>query len=127
MKNYDIIIIGSGFKAMITAYFALKKYKNILIIAKSEDIAGVMSPIKWKGGNFDKGYQKIWDENGNLKSDFSMENGKLNGIQKNYWENGKLKNEYDMKNNEPLSYYKSYTEDGKLKLTKKFKYGEEIK
>ena len=77
MKNYDIIIIGSGFKAMITAYFALRKYKNILIIAKSGDIAGVMSPIKWKGGNFDKGYQ-FFDglniEQKELLNDFIGEN-----------------------------------------------------
>lgn len=55
-NNFDIIIIGSGYRAMVTAYLALKKNKKILIVSKSKDLFGIMSPLKWQGGNFDKGY-----------------------------------------------------------------------
>ena len=55
-NNFDIIIIGSGYRAMVTAYLALKKNKKILIVSKSKDLFGIMRPLKWQGGNFDKGY-----------------------------------------------------------------------
>ena len=54
---FDIIIIGGGFRALVTAYLALKKNKKVLIISKSKKLHGIMSPLKWHGGNFDKGYQ----------------------------------------------------------------------
>lgn len=57
MKNYDLIIIGSGFRALITAYLGKKKYKKILIVSKSNNLAGVMEPINWDGTLIDKGYQ----------------------------------------------------------------------
>ena len=56
-KKFDIIIIGSGYRALVTAYLALKKKKKILIISKSKNLLGIMSPITWQGGEFDKGYQ----------------------------------------------------------------------
>ena len=57
-ENYfDIIIIGTGFRALVTSYLALKKNKKVLIISNSKDLSGVMGPITWKGGSFDKGYQ----------------------------------------------------------------------
>ena len=33
-NKYDIIIIGRGFKAMITAYAAVKQNQKVLIISK---------------------------------------------------------------------------------------------
>ena len=56
-NDYDIVIIGSGYRAMITAYLASKKNKKILIISKSKNISGIMDPIEWEGAKFDKGYQ----------------------------------------------------------------------
>ncbi len=56
-NKFDIIIIGSGYRALVTAYLALKKKKKILIISKSKNLLGIMSPITWQGGKFDKGYQ----------------------------------------------------------------------
>ena len=54
--NKKIIIIGSGFRAMMTAFYCLKKSNDVTLLSKNENIHGVMSPIKWLGGNFDKGY-----------------------------------------------------------------------
>ncbi len=56
-KNFDIVIIGSGFRALVTAYLALKKNKTVLIISKTKNMLGIMSPLSWQGGKFDKGYQ----------------------------------------------------------------------
>ena len=54
--NKKIIIIGSGFRAMMTAYYCLKMTKDVKIITNNNNLHGVMSPIQWLGGNFDKGY-----------------------------------------------------------------------
>ncbi len=55
-QNFDIVIIGSGYRAMVTAYLLLKKNKKVLIISKSKDLFGIMKPLNWKGGKFDKGF-----------------------------------------------------------------------
>ncbi len=54
--NKKIIIIGSGFRAMITAFYCLKYSNDVTLLSNTKNIHGVMSPIKWMGGNFDKGY-----------------------------------------------------------------------
>ena len=54
--NFDAVIIGSGYRAMVTAYLLLKKNKKILIISNSNNLSGIMSPLSWKGGKFDKGF-----------------------------------------------------------------------
>jgi len=54
--NKKIVIIGSGFRAMMTAFYCLKKSSDVTLLSNTENIHGVMSPIKWLGGNFDKGY-----------------------------------------------------------------------
>jgi len=54
--NKKIVIIGSGFRAMMTAFYCLKESKDVTLLSNSKNIHGVMSPIKWLGGNFDKGY-----------------------------------------------------------------------
>ena len=53
--NKKIIIIGSGFRAMMTAYYCLKMTKDVKIITNNNNLHGVMSPIQGLGGNFDKG------------------------------------------------------------------------
>ena len=55
-NNKKIVIIGSGFRALMTAFFCLKYSNDVSLISNNENIHGVMSPIKWLGGNFDKGY-----------------------------------------------------------------------
>ncbi len=56
--NKKVIILGGGFRSLITAAFCLDYTKNITIISRDEkNFHGVMSPIKVFGGNFDKGYQ----------------------------------------------------------------------
>lgn len=56
--NKKIIILGGGFRSLLTAAYYLNYTKNITIISKDEkNFHGVMSPIKIFGGNFDKGYQ----------------------------------------------------------------------
>ena len=57
MKDFDCVIIGSGFRAFITAYFCLKKNKKVLIVSNSKNLSGVLKPIKWDGALIDKGYQ----------------------------------------------------------------------
>jgi len=54
--NKKIIIIGSGFRAMMTAFYCLKETNDVTLLSNNKNIHGVMSPIKWLGGNFDKGY-----------------------------------------------------------------------
>lgn len=56
-NNKKIIILGNGFRAMISAFLLSKKYNDISIISNTENIHGIMSPILWEGGNFDRGYQ----------------------------------------------------------------------
>ena len=57
VKNFDYIIIGSGFRALITAFFCIKKNKKVLVISNSKNLSGVLKPIKWEGASIDKGYQ----------------------------------------------------------------------
>ena len=54
--NKKIVIIGSGFRAMMTAFYCLKESNDVTLLSNSKNIHGVMSPIKWLSGNFDKGY-----------------------------------------------------------------------
>lgn len=55
-KDKKIFIIGSGFRAMMTAFYCSKETKDINIVSNNKNIHGVMSPINWLGGRFDKGY-----------------------------------------------------------------------
>ena len=55
-NNKKIVIIGSGFRAMMTAFFCLRYTNDVSLISNNKNIHGIMSPIKWLGGNFDKGY-----------------------------------------------------------------------
>ena len=55
-KGKKIFIIGSGFRAMMTAFYCSKETKDINIVSNNKNIHGVMSPINWLGGKFDKGY-----------------------------------------------------------------------
>ena len=55
-KGKKIFIIGSGFRAMMTAFYCAKETKDINIVSNNKNIHGVMSPINWLGGRFDKGY-----------------------------------------------------------------------
>ena len=61
MSRYENIIIGNGFRAMITAYVSASKNKQTLLITHSKNIGGVLSPLNWEGGCFDKGYQFLMD------------------------------------------------------------------
>lgn len=56
--NKKVVILGGGFRSLMTAAFCLKHTKNISIISTEEkNFHGVMSPIKVFNGNYDKGYQ----------------------------------------------------------------------
>ncbi len=57
MSKYENIIIGNGFRAMMTAYASASNDKKTLLITHSKNIGGVLSPLNWEGGSFDKGYQ----------------------------------------------------------------------
>ena len=48
-NHYDVVIIGSGLEHRLSAYLNLKKNKKVLIISKSRDLLGIMSPINWLG------------------------------------------------------------------------------
>ncbi len=56
-KDKKILIIGNGFRAMMTAYLCSKISNDITIVSNTDNIHGIMSPLEWEGGNFDKGYQ----------------------------------------------------------------------
>ena len=67
-NNKKIVIIGSGFRALMTAFFCLKYSNDVSLISNNKNIHGVMSPIKWLGGNFDKGYHFFDGFNENNKN-----------------------------------------------------------
>lgn len=95
-----------------------------------------------KAGVYDKdnGLKKIFDDDGNLESEFTLKDGKLHGATKSYYSNGQVKlasfflngkkhgiskeydeegnltAEYTFQNGEPTGPYKQY-ENGKLKLS----------
>lgn len=57
MREFDFGIVGSGFRALITAYFCLRKKKKVIVISNSKNLSGVLKPIEWDGAKIDKGYQ----------------------------------------------------------------------
>jgi protoporphyrinogen oxidase len=57
MREFDNVIVGSGFRALITAYFCLRNKKNVIVISNSKNLSGVLKPIEWDGAKIDKGYQ----------------------------------------------------------------------
>ena len=44
-----VFIIGSGFRALMTAFYCSKETKDINIISNNKNLHGVMSPIKPAG------------------------------------------------------------------------------
>ena len=56
-NNKKILIIGNGFRAMMSAFMCSKISKDVSIITNSENIHGIMGNLEWEGGRFDRGYQ----------------------------------------------------------------------
>lgn len=65
--NKKVVIIGSGFRAMMTAFYTLNQTNDVSIISNSKNVHGVMGPINWLGGKFDKGYHFFDGFNNNNK------------------------------------------------------------
>ncbi len=57
MDSYDAVVIGAGFKGMMTAYGLVKSGMSVCIIDKSRELGGFMSPMQWQGVDVDKGPQ----------------------------------------------------------------------
>jgi len=55
--NKKILIIGNGFRAMMTAFMCSKISNDVSIVTHSENVHGIMDNVEWEGGKFDKGYQ----------------------------------------------------------------------
>ena len=56
-NNKKILIIGNGFRAMMSAFMCSKISNDVSIITNSENIHGIMGNLEWEGGRFDRGYQ----------------------------------------------------------------------
>ena len=54
---FDAIIVGGGFKGMMTAYGLAKQGKRTLIIEREAQLGGFMEPITWNGTKIDRGPQ----------------------------------------------------------------------
>lgn len=57
VSTYDAIVVGGGFKGMMTAFGLLKSGKSVAIVESANELGGFMSPIKYKGAALDKGPQ----------------------------------------------------------------------
>lgn len=58
-KQYDALIIGGGFKGMMTAYGLTKQGQKVCIVDNSPVLGGFMAPMKWQGVDMDKGPQYL--------------------------------------------------------------------
>ncbi len=56
-ETYDALVVGGGFKGMMTAYGLCKQGYSVCIIEKQHQLGGIMTPIAWKGAEIDKGPQ----------------------------------------------------------------------
>lgn len=56
---YDAVVIGGGFKGMMTAYGLTKQGMAVCIIDKSNQLGGFMTPMHWQGVDIDKGPQYL--------------------------------------------------------------------
>jgi antitoxin component YwqK of YwqJK toxin-antitoxin module len=70
------------------------------------------------------GTQKMYYENGNLKAEINLKDGKMHGISKSYHKNGKLQKESIFKNGELNGISKRYHKNGKLHIEENYKNGE---
>lgn len=57
LTHYDWLIIGGGFKSLVTAYSLRKQDQSILLLERSGVLGGFMSPIRWGEFWIDKGPQ----------------------------------------------------------------------
>ncbi|MAD96084.1 MAG: hypothetical protein CMB99_02040 [Flavobacteriaceae bacterium] len=61
--------------------------------------------------------------NGNLKYELKILDGKMNGLCKDYYENGQLRSSGIMANDKPNGDYKAYYSDGQLREVGAFRFG----
>jgi hypothetical protein len=54
---YDALIIGGGFKGMMTAFGLTKQGQKVCIVDNSSLLGGFMLPMTWQGVDMDKGPQ----------------------------------------------------------------------
>ncbi len=55
--HWDAVVIGGGFKGMMTAHGLSSKGLNVTILEKGGLLGGFMAPINWRGVDIDKGPQ----------------------------------------------------------------------
>lgn len=58
-KHTDVVVIGGGFKGMMTAYGLRKKGLDVVIVEKGKLLGGFMAPIRWRELEVDKGPQYL--------------------------------------------------------------------
>ena len=51
------LILGGGFRSMVAAYALSKSGEKVVLVEKSHNLGGFMTPIKWKDFWIDKGPQ----------------------------------------------------------------------
>ena len=57
--SYDAVVVGGGFKGMMTAYGLRQQGMSVCIIEKGHQLGGFMSPMSWNGTDIDKGPQYL--------------------------------------------------------------------
>ena len=57
--QYDAVVIGGGFKGMMTACGLHRQGQTVCIIDSAKQLGGFMSPMPWRGVEVDKGPQYL--------------------------------------------------------------------
>ncbi|RED18279.1 NAD(P)/FAD-dependent oxidoreductase [Pontivivens insulae] len=55
--EYDWLVLGGGFRSIVAAYGLAKQGASVLLVEKSKQIGGFLSPIRWGDYWIDKGPQ----------------------------------------------------------------------
>ena len=66
--DYDALIIGGGFKGMMSAYGLTKQGLKVCIVDNAPLLGGFMAPLTWQGVDMDKGPQYLDGVNGAQKA-----------------------------------------------------------
>ena len=87
VSNCDSLVIGGGFKGMMTAYGLLKQSQDVVLLDKAPELGGFMKPIKWDDIWIDRGPQfldAISESQRRLLDDITGPDSKLDSIEYSY-------------------------------------------
>ncbi len=115
IEDDEIITRYSGADYMVTLSTSKRENEDGLYSEANSMTAYSVGVIK-KAGVYDKdnGLKKVYDEAGNLESEFTLKDGKMNGVAKAYYASGQLKVTANVVDGKRQGLSKEYDEDGNL-------------